>query len=623
MLKNLVSLVRFYLFWLIFFFIARVTFEIYFRQKLHVAGITEITESFFFALRLDLSTAAYIAIIPLLVSITVWFVPHGRVNPIWFKLYVWVCLILVCFLTILDLNIFTEWGTKVNYRVFDSIIHQFSESLASSGSSPIALCITIGVVMLVLGVIISNKLIPYKYHPPTRKTSFKIASSLLLILINFTFIRGGWQSTPINQSMAYFSSKQILNQSALNTEWNLFDNIFENLKAAHNPYLYFNPTFADSLSRSLYLDRADTTLNILNTKRPNIVIIQLESFTADVIESLGGDKGVCPHFEGFIKSGILFDSIYAAGDRTDKGIVAIMSAFPSQATRTIITDNSKQEKLPALPVILKNAGYSTSFFYGGEVEYMNFKSYMLSHSMDHITSEWNFDRREIDTKWGVDDGQLLIRQNGYVAKEQRPFFSFVETLTNHEPFDLPAKPHFRGLNVANQFRSTAYYTDSVLYNYFEAAKQQDWYKNTLFILVADHGHRLPRNVNESYMPSKYHIPLLFMGGAIKEQYRGMKIHKLGGQTDIVATVLAQLNLPYDQFKWSKDLLNPGSKSFAFFDWDNGFGFMTPEQSISFDNIGKEIIFRKNQNADKATDEKNLQYGKAYLQQVFNEYVVKH
>lgn len=619
MLKNLFNLIRFYLFWLIFFFITRVTFEIYFRKKLKIATAKEIVESFLYAVRLDLSTAAYIAIIPLAVSIVVWFIPRARVNTLWLKLYVWLCLLLVCFLTILDLNIFTEWGTKVNYRVFDSIIHQFSESIASSGSSPIALCISIGVVILALGIFISNKIIQYQYEAPKLNLSYKIIASAFLILLNLFFQRGGLQPTPINQSMAYFSSKQILNQSALNTEWNLFDNAFENLKAAHNPYMYFDPKYADSLSRSLYKPKSDTTVHILKTNRPNVVIFQLESFTADVIESLGGDKGVCPNFEKFIKSGVLFDSVYSAGDRTDKGIVAILSAFPSQATRTIITDNTKQEKLPALSSALKSAGYNTSYFYGGEAEYMNFKSYMLTHDIDHITSEANFERGQIDSKWGVNDGLLLDTHIQYLNKETKPFFSFIETLTNHEPFDMPGKHHFPGDSVTNQFRSTAYYTDSCLNAYFEQAKKQDWYKNTLFILVSDHGHRLPRNTNEAYQPVKYHIPLLFMGGALKEQYRGTRIHKLGGQTDIAATVLAQLNLPYSQFKWSKDLLNPGSLSFAFFDWDNGFGFMTPEQAISFDNIGKEVIYTKYPKAGKAINEKNLRYGKAYLQQVFTEY----
>jgi len=621
MLKNLFALARFYIFWLIFFAITRISFEVYFRNKLSTASAKEILESFLYAIRLDCSTIAYIAAIPLLVSIFEWFVPAVRVKTIWYKAYIWVCLLLICFLTILDYNIFQEWGTKVNYRVFDSIIHQFSESMASSGSAPVALCITIGVVLLTLGILLSNRIIDYNYKGPKLSTPLKITSSALLILINFFIMRGGTQDTPINQSMAYFSNKQILNQSALNTEWNLFDNIYQNLRAARNPYIYMEPKVADSLSKSLYAVSSDSTVHILKSQKPNIVIIQLESFTADLIQSLGGEKGDCPNFENFIKQGVLFDSVYAAGDRTDKGIVAILSGFPSQAIRTIVTNNTKQEKLPSLSGELQRKGYATSFFYGGEVEYMNFKSYIYTHKIEHVTAMDNFDRSQIDSKWGVNDGTLFNTHIQYLNKEQKPFFSLIVTLTNHEPFDMPAKPHFPGDSVTNRFRSTAYYTDSCLNAYFEHAKKQPWYNNTLFILVADHGHRLPRNTSESYQPAKYHIPLLFFGGAIKDEYRGKRISKLGCQTDIAATVLAQLNMPYQQqFRWSKDLLNPTSRSFAFFDWDNGFGFMMPEQSVSFDNLGREVIYTKHTNANKAVTEKALLYGKAYLQQVFTDYM---
>jgi phosphoglycerol transferase MdoB-like AlkP superfamily enzyme len=621
MLKNLFALARFYIFWLIFFAITRISFEVYFRDKLKTASAKEILQSFLYAIRLDCSTIAYIAAIPLLVSIFEWFVPAVRVKTIWYKAYIWVCLLLICFLTILDYNIFQEWGTKVNYRVFDSIIHQFSESMASSGSAPVALCITIGVVLLTLGILLSNRIIDYNYKGPKLSTPLKITSSALLILINFFIMRGGTQDTPINQSMAYFSNKQILNQCALNTEWNLFDNIYQNLRAARNPYMFMEPKVADSLSKSLYAVSADSTVHILKTKRPNIVIIQLESFTADLIQSLGGEKGDCPNFEKFIKQGVLFDSVYAAGDRTDKGIVAILSGFPSQAIRTIVTNNTKQEKLPSLSGELQRKGYATSFFYGGEVEYMNFKSYIYTHKIEHVTAMDNFDRSQIDSKWGVNDGTLFNTHVQYLNKEQKPFFSLIITLTNHEPFDMPAKPHFPGDSVTNRFRSTAYYTDSCLNAYFEYAKKQPWYNNTLFILVADHGHRLPRNTSESYQPAKYHIPLLFFGGAIKDEYRGKHVIKLGSQTDIAATVLAQLDLPYrQQFRWSKDLLNPTSKSFAFFDWDNGFGFMLPEQSVSYDNLGGEVIYTKHPNANKAVNEKALLYGKAYLQQVFTDYM---
>jgi phosphoglycerol transferase MdoB-like AlkP superfamily enzyme len=131
------------------------------------------------------------------------------------------------------------------------------------------------------------------------------------------------------------------------------------------------PADAEKLIHDSYRVQSDSSLKILTTDRPNVVIIQLESYTASIIESLGGDKGVAPNFEKFIQQGVLFNNIYSSADRTDKGIISIMSGFPSQAIRTIIADTLKQRKLPALSVVFKNAGYHTSYFYGGKRGMLN------------------------------------------------------------------------------------------------------------------------------------------------------------------------------------------------------------------------------------------------------------
>jgi phosphoglycerol transferase MdoB-like AlkP superfamily enzyme len=245
---------------------------------------------------------------------------------------------------------------------------------------------------------------------------------------------------------------------------------------------------------------------------------------------------------------------------------------------------------------------------------------MADHQTDHITDEKSIPKNQVGSTWGAHDNVLFARHVAYLNKQTKPFFSLIQTLTNHEPFVLPVPQHFKGKDVENQFRSTTWFTDSCLNTYFEDAKKHDWYKNTLFVLVADHGHRLPLNRSMAYSPSKYHIPLLFFGDAIKPEYRGTKITKLGNQTDIAATILAQLNLPQQKFKWSKNLLNPYAQEFAFFDWDNGFGFMTPEQDVSYDSSGQRTIYIKNKAADKAITNKTLLYGKAFMQQIFTQYL---
>ena len=623
MLRNLFSLFRFFVFWLLFFAITRATFALYFLHKLKGATFSEILQTFLFGIRLDASATAYICTIPLLVFIVSWCIPRFTIKPIWLKVYVWFCLFCISLNTILNFNIFREWGTKVTFRVFSSLYHAPSEAMASSGSSPVGKCIVIGILLLGSGILLSRYIINYNFKKPAAKPPLKIALICLLVFINFLFMRGGLQTEPINQNAAYFSEHEILNQTALNTEWNLFNNIFENCRKPYNPYLFLSPDSAKQQVQSLFSVKSDSTLKILTTNRPNVVIIQIESYTASIIESLGGDKGVAPNFEKFIQNGVLFNNIYSSADRTDKGIISIMSGFPSQAIRTIVADTLKQKKLPALAEVFKNTGYQTTYFYGGKSTYMDFNTYMKDHGVNRIIDELSFDKNEVKTQWGVYDNTLLNKQLQYTQQEKQPFFSYIQTSTNHEPFVLPVKAHFpadEDGDASNKFRSTAYFTDSCLNAYFEQAKKQDWYKNTLFILVADHGHRLPRNIAEAYDPVKYHIPLLFFGDVIKPEYRGTKINKLGGQTDIAATLLAQLDLPHQQFKWSKDLLNPQSASFAFFDWDNGFGFLMPQQAVSYDNSGRRIVYISNKKADQKTTDQALLNGKAFLQQVYTEYM---
>src|SRR5690606_5703406 len=179
-----------------------------------------------------------------------------------------------------------------------------------------------------------------------------------------------------------------------------------------------------------------------------------------------------------IQNGLLFTDIYAASDRTDKGLVAIMSGFPSQGNRSIIKNVNKLESTLAIGQRYLEYGYTTSFFIGGESEFYNFKSYMLRHSIQKVVDQHDFDAKDVNSKWGAFDHLTFQKQLDYLNKSTEPFFSILLTLSNHEPFEVPGTPHFGSKSLANLFKSTAFYTDSALYNYLEKAKTTNWYKNT-------------------------------------------------------------------------------------------------------------------------------------------------
>lgn len=618
MLKSFVVFARFFLFWIIFFFLDRLIFLVYFSDKLAGVSYKEIAGTFLYSLRLDASMVAYISAIPLIIYIIFLLLSKFRFKTVIAKIYVIFFISLFSIISVFNLNLYREWGSKINYRALDLAFNSTKEAVASGSSSPIWLSLFILLSLASAGIYFSSKVIDYKMPDRAISPWKKILTGFLVLAFTILIARGGWQLTPINQSMAYFTTATVLNHAAVNTEWNLIHDVINNKYGNENPYNYYSDAEAKKIVAELFIKPSGKPLKVLTTDRPNLVFIILESFTAELVESLGGEKGVTPNMESLINEGLLFNQVYAAAGRTDKGIVATLSGFPSQAIRSIMKQNAKQEKLPGIAQELAQNGYRTSFYYGGESEFFNMKSYILSHGYQTLVDQHSFLNKDMNSKWGTYDDKVFNKNLADLDSVQQPFYSTILTITNHEPFELPVEPHFKGENVENKFRSTAYFTDSCLGAYLKEAKNKQWYKNTLFVILADHSHRLPGNITE-YDPKRYHIPLLFFGDVIRPEYKGTRVSKIGNQTDLVVTLLNQLNIDPLRYKWSKDLLNPETREFAFFNWDNGFGFAAKGQIISFDNVGENIILRKNTTSPKI-DNELVNYGKAYMQEVFQQYL---
>ena len=621
MLKTCYPLIKFYLIWIAVFFLERLIFIGYFYTKISPISLQELVFTFLFGLRMDTSMAAYICALPLLLFIVKWFIPSLKIPVKTLQVYSLVILAMCCLISAVNLDIYQEWGTKLPYRAIAAFLDYPYQAFISSYSSPFLGPIFLLFIVFLIGRYLLNRVIKQPVQFQRTKWYEKTIVSIFLIGLLFLFMRSGWQTTPLNPSMAYFSTRPILNHAAVNTEWNLLSDFLHGEGSTKNPFRYMDEVSAqERILPYINNDSLSNPVNILNQSKPNVVLIVLESFTADLIESLGGEPGIAPGFEKLIQDGILFTNIYAASDRTDKGIVAVMSAFPSQATQSIIKNVNKLEHMPAIGQEFLANGYSTSFVHGGESEFYNFKSYMLSHDIQEVIDQYDFPLKDVQSKWGAYDHLTFQKQIEYLNESPQPFFSILLTLSNHEPFDLPGSPKYGSKSVANLFRSTAFYTDSAMYNYINKAKQTDWYKNTLFVIIADHGHRLPLEKWDSFHPNRYRIPFLLYGDVIKEEFRGKKIDKIGNQTDLVSTLLHQLNINSKAYYWSKDLLDPNTPPFAFFSYNNGFGVVTPEQSLTFDNVGKEIIYLKDRNVKDSVNQQLKTIGQAYMQEVYNQYI---
>ncbi|ETZ21518.1 sulfatase [Pedobacter sp. V48] len=618
MLKSFLFFVRFFLFWLLFFFVDRLTFIIINSKKLAMVPVSDIMASFYHALKLDLSMTAYILVIPLF-SYIYWLLNGRKVVELkWLTIYNKILIVLFSIISVVNFNIYREWGSKINAKAVGFAISTPNEALASSASSPIGLTLSLFVLLVVTGFILQRWVVLRKLNFKASPIWLRGIAVIVLVFLNFLLIRGGLGGSPINQSMAYFSKEQVLNHAAVNTEWNLLSSVLAARMTKNNPYNYLSKQTADAHIKELYTQAKDTTINILTTKRPNVVLVIIESFTADLTKTLGNEDGITPNFDTLMHKGVLFSNIYSSGSRTDKGLVATLAGFPTLAAGSIVKWPEKMQKIPGLSQPFFKNGYRTSFFYGGESEFDNYKAFILSHNYQKLIDKNNFKGGKV-TKWGQFDEAVFERQIEDLNKEKQPFFSTLLTLTNHEPYALPGNYKFGQADNIAKFKSTAHYTDSCINAYLNNAKKESWYKNTLFVFIADHGHLLPKNSHEIYVPQRYHVPLLFYGEVIKDEYKGKKFEDVGSQADVAATILGQLDISAKEFVWSKNLLNPYAKHFAFFSWDNGMGFIDNQQCVTFDNVGKTILYNSNPK-DKDLTLKTLNSAKSYLQNVYQQFI---
>ncbi len=596
------------LFWLIFFIVQRLVFISYNFSLFDSVNIREILSTAIHGFPLDLSTICYLLFFPYLLLIGGLFS-----NSVWlskcFHFLGFCFLAILLLLSFANTLLYKEWQSILSKRALGFLVYP-KEIVASLSWYYIFFAVIVITVFQIFFYWMWRKNLPFPQQATTIKFWEKAMFVVLIPLLLFVGARGGVQLIPINESAAYFSSHAVLNHAAVNPIWYLGSSILNPIDE-ENKFQFMEEKIANELSANLYTTNADSSMKILSISRPNIVLLVLESHTADVISSLGGEKNVCPNLDSLAQSGILFTQIYGSGMRTDQGLISILSAFPPQPDKSIIKYTSKVAKLPSLFKELSAEGYSTSFYYGGEVEFANIGAYLRQSGVKELIDKHEFPKNQLNSKWGAHDEFVMSRQLKDLSTAKEPFFSVLLTLSNHEPFETPVKDKFSGKDEANRFRNTAAYTDSCIGAYFSEAKKSKWYTNTLFILVADHGHRLPQHNDLNAAKSK-HIPLLFYGNAIDKNWKKSKISKIGTQQDLAATLLQQLNIKSVGFEWSKDLLNPTAQDFAYYSNENVLGWITNRDTLVY-----SFVEKKNISSATIANEKNA---KAYLQKVYRSFI---
>jgi phosphoglycerol transferase MdoB-like AlkP superfamily enzyme len=612
MLLRINLLFRYFFFWLFYFLVAKglfILFNIKFANSLILCDITGI---FIHGLKMDISASAYLLVLPFLFLMQTIFTESNKYFNLFLKWYTIVFIILISFLVVVDCELYKYWGFRLDTSPL-LYINTPAEMVASVEWYVILRQLILLLVIVFLWILCYYLFIEKKIKNLTKGKWFELALFIPLFAFLIIPLRGGIGLAPLNTGTAYFSKNEFANHCGINVLWNVGYSITE-MKAQSNPYEEFPEDAAQRDIRSLYQkNNRDRSYRIINTERPNVLIILVESFTAKLISSLGGEENITPCFNRLVHEGVLFRNFYSSGVRSDKGIVAVFSGFPAQPNKSIIQFPNKTESLPYIVKDFNQIGYQTAFYYGGDIDFASIRSYVNNAGFNKIISMADFPSSTYNSKWGVHDHIVFKRLEADLDSSKKPFMYGLFTLSSHEPFDVPMKTVIKGDDMEQKFRNSIYYTDSCLGDFIRKLQNKSWWRNTLVIITADHGARMPGNT-PNFMPIRFHIPMLWLGGALKS--KNIKINSVASQTDIPTTLLNQLGVnPHIPFQYSNDILDSSANKLAFFVFSNGFGFITDTNKLSYDYVQNKVILSEGKGTEKI-----LKLGKEYMQVVYNDFI---
>ncbi len=571
------------------------------------ATFFECIQSFLYGAKLDASVTGYLIFFPTLILIADSIFKHS-----WFlktvNIYTNILILIISILVMIDSGVYPHWGNKLDvYGAF--YLNNIGEVMNFVSFKTVILSILL---FLILGLpfyfIYKKGVHPILYQHKSKWTSAFVF--LLLGIMSILPIRGGLSINPINLSTVYFSNKTFFNHSAINVAWNIIYTYSEKDKL-YQSFEYFDTNKVQSYVKQLYPLNLHSP-KLLTAKRPNIVFVILESFTSKLIFQKWDNITITPNLNDLAKEGFYFSNFYSSGDRTDEGLVSILSGYPAQPISYIINYQSKTAKLPSIVRDLKKVGYHTSFYYGGDINFANMKSFLLQSGMEEIIEKNDFPQNKATAKWGLHDEVVFEKVLDDIKKSETPFFKTILTLTSHPPFETPVPVVINGPDVNTLFANSANYTDRALGNFINELKQDPVWKNTLVVLVADHGVPYLDNCSVSD-PKKFKIPMIWLGGALGEQLT--LIDKYASQTDIANTLLSQLDMPAENYPYSKNIFSPASKSFSFYTWNHGFGFLGDSTTHIYNHTSRRFKIKEGKEFPDSI-------GNAYLQMVSDDYLKK-
>ena len=609
MKKRILFLLSQFFIWLPLLAIQKPIFLLYHHQLMDDYSLTDYLQVITHGLLLDCTIAGYLTVIPLLLTfISIW-LPYKNYR-IFLKGYFGIMSILIAAIFAVDIALYGYWGFRLDATLF-FYLQSPSDAMASV---PIGQFFTqLGFFILYATTIygiLKRFIIPLF---PATTVSQPLKGSLLMLLIAgilFIPIRGGIPTSTASVGMVYFSNNQFLNHAAINPCFSLMASLSKQQDFA-SQFDFFPEEEKEKILFDLLKAEGYPQDTLLKQNRPNILIVLMESFSANAIEALRresqGDT-ITPHFNRLSQEGILFTNMYANSFRTDRGIVATLNGYLAQPTTSIMKYPAKSQTLPSIAKSLTTHGYVADMLYGGDINFTNMQSYFFSSGYSRITADRNFPISSRLSKWGVNDDLTFqfLYEDIKKRDNQTPWFTTFLTLSSHEPFEVP----YHRLDHLGLYPNTVAFTDSCIGDFINKLKKLPVWENTLVILISDHGYPYPSDTKNEE-PRRYQIPMLWLGGAIKQP---VTINTLMNQTDLAATLLGQLGISHHEFTFSRDIFTLNYPEYAFYTYANGFGFIDSSGVTVYDNEGDMPLMESSKEGSLL----RIQKGKALLQTLYDD-----
>lgn len=578
---------------LLIFMVAKMLF-MFFNHEGHDFTAGDVCDVLRHGLSLDFSTSLYLMIVPFLTTlVSVWWNKTVVLRRILLGYYIFIALALALAF-VADTSLYPFWGFKL-----DASCLQFLSTPGDAFAS-----VSIGYLLVrLLGLIVLVGLIGwslYSIKPQFRDCRHPWLTTLLFLLLMPLMvigIRGGTDESTTNIGQVYYSQNQFLNHAAVNPVFSFLSS-FEKTANHIVDYDYIDSKECETLMRQLYPTTSTDTDTLLTTTRPNVVIVLMES-AGDVFSK------AMPNLQRLKEEGIDFTNCYGNTWRTDRGTVCTYSGYPSFPTSSVMKMPQKTNHLPSIASALQQEGYKTSYLYGGDINFTNMRSYLIATGWEQLTWKADYSGEEQRTaEWGVRDDitfntlyNQILAINAETDTTQRFLFGF-STLSSHEPWDVPMQ------QLKEEIPNAFYYLDHCIGEFIDKLKQSPQWKNLLVIFLPDHS--IDYGGMTEAMQQRNKIPMVWVGGAVKGP---RKVTKYCNQTDLAATLLAQMQLPHQQFRWSRDVLSSSySYPFIVHNYNNGFSVADSTGFVVYDLDSKRLLTNESRDATRLE-----RMGKAILQ----------